>query len=117
MFPFFVIAIAFVFVGLMSHFVAEQRGRPAWEPWTVTAVAALLAMVCVAMVGTPLFAVVLAPLPPAFMFLFAKRGQALLAASSAPCPHCAGPFVVDRKFLGHSVLCPHCQKAFQLPAA
>src|SRR5688572_20189592 len=120
MFQFLVIALVFVFVGLLTHFVAEQRGRPLWEPWIVTAMAAMLAMFCVAIMGAEktatssmtatLFAGVLAPLPPLMMFLFAKRGEAALAARSAPCPHCDGPFIVDRQFLGQSVLCPHCHK-------
>ena len=130
MFPFLIIGLIFVFAGLLAHFVAEQRGRPAQEPWIVTAMAAFLAMGCVALLGlpafadllgpipaAPLFVALLAPLPPLLMFLFAKRGDALLAAHSAPCPHCEGPFVVDRQFLGQSVLCPHCGKPFQLPAA
>ncbi len=127
MFTYFAIALGFLFVGLLAHFVAEQRGRPLWEPWIITGMAAVLAMFCVAVIGTervaasfvpaPFFAAALAPLPPLAMFLFAKRGQAALAARSAPCPHCQGPFVVDRQFMGQSVLCPHCQKPFQLPAA
>jgi predicted Zn finger-like uncharacterized protein len=126
MFPFFVLALSFVFVGLLTHFVAEHRGRPLWEPWIVTGIACLLAMACVAVISSeaiitsrfpaPLFAAALAPLPPLMMFLFDKRGHAALAARAAPCPHCDGPFVVDRKFLGQSVRCPHCQQLFQLPA-
>jgi hypothetical protein len=127
MFTFLAIALAFVFVGLLAHFVAEQRGRPLWEPWIITGMAAMLAMFCVAVMGgesfasstvpAPLFAAALAPLPPLAMFFFAKRGHAALASRAAPCPHCNGPFVVDRQFLGQSVLCPHCRKPFQLPAA
>jgi hypothetical protein len=117
MLPFLLIAIAFVFVGLLAHFVADQRGRPLWEPWIVSGVTALLSMACYAVVQIPVLVAVFAPLPPVMMYLFPKRGQAALAARAAPCPHCAGPFVVDRQFLGQSVTCPHCRKPFQLPAA
>ncbi len=82
-----IVALVFVVAGLLAHFVADSRGRPSWEPWVITGVAAVLSAACYLLFPSPLFVIALAPLPAGAMFLFPQRrldGEPLIAA----CPHC-----------------------------
>lgn len=114
-----VVALAFLVAGLLAHFVADSRGRPAWEPWVITVVAAALSTACLLLISSSLFVIamfviVLAPLPAGAMFLFPQRrlaGEPLAAA----CPHCREAFIVDPRFGGKPVTCPHCRQLFLGP--
>ena len=111
---FFIVAVTFVISGMLSHFVAENRGRPVWEPWAITIVAALLALACMIIEPTLLFAFALAPLPPAAMFLF-RRIRSEEDPLTCPCPHCKDEFIVDARFGGQPVTCPSCKQLFLGP--
>ena len=113
-FQLLIVAITFVVSGMVAHFVAENRGRPVWEPWLLAGVTALLAAGCLLVMPTILFAVALAPLPPAAMFFF-RRVRRTEDPLTCPCPHCRDEFIVDARFGGKPVTCPHCKQLFLGP--
>ena len=109
-----VVVFTFLVAGMLAHFIAENRGRPLWEPWIITLVAALLATGCILFLPTVLFVFALAPLPPAAMFLF-RRIHNAEDPLTCPCPHCREEFVVDARYGGQPVKCPSCQQLFLGP--
>jgi len=109
-----ILAFAFIVSGMLAHFIAENRGRPLWEPWSIAAVAALLAVGCLMIRPTALFIFALAPLPPASMFLF-RRIHSAEDPLTCPCPHCRDEFIVDARYGGKPVTCPHCKQLFLGP--
>ena len=110
----FIAVVAFIISGMIAHFVAESRGRPGWEPWLITVVAAGLAAGCIAIMPRLLFILALAPLPPVAMLLF-RRMRSAEEPLTCPCPHCRSKFVVDARYSGQPVSCPSCQKLFLGP--
>lgn len=109
-----ILAAAFVIAGMIAHFVAENRGRKLWEPWLITAVAALLAGGCLFIKPTVLFILALAPVPPAAMLLF-RRIHSEEDPLTCPCPHCREEFIVDARYGGRPVTCPSCKQLFLGP--
>ena len=110
----FIIAFVFLISGMVAHFVAENRGRPFWEPWVITLVAALLAIGCMFIMPTLMFVFALAPVPPLAMFLF-RRIRGPEDPLTCPCPHCKDEFVVDPRYGGRPVTCPSCKQLFLGP--
>ena len=109
-----IIVATFVVAGMLAHFIAENRGRPLWQPWLMTGVTALLAGGCMLISPTVLFIFALAPLPPASMFLF-RRIRGPEDPLTCPCPHCKDEFVADVRLGGRRVTCPNCKQLFLGP--
>ena len=109
-----IIVAAFVISGMMAHFVAENRGRPIWEPWTVTVVAMLVSCACMFIERNLLFVFAMLPVPPASMFVF-RRIRGPEDPLTCPCPHCKEEFIVDPRYGGKPVRCPHCEQLFLGP--
>ena len=109
-----IIVSGFVISGMIAHFIAENRGRPIWEPWTVTVVAMLAAFGCMFIEPNLLFVFAMLPVPPASMFVF-RRIRGPEDPLTCPCPHCKEEFLVDARYGGQPVRCPSCQQLFLGP--
>ena len=109
-----IIIAGFVDYSMIAHFIAEHRGRPLWEPWSVTVVAALAAGGCMFIEPNLMFVLAMLPVPPASMFVF-RRLRGPDDPLTCPCPHCKEQFVVDPRYGGQPVGCASCEPLFVWP--